>query len=114
MGHVLVMSEFKAECFIVEVSRESRRLTMPVERPSADARAAAASMCMPCRLPCQSMPIFGIGTIGIRNRNRNPGTQNFLMVLFGGEQSGAHAGAVVGHLLTQLGRHRPAEEQGAL
>ena len=36
---------------------------------------------------------FGIGTIGIRNRNRTPGTRNFLKVLFGGEQSGAPAGA---------------------
>ena len=40
-----------------------------------------------CCLDC------GIGTIGIRNRNRTPGTQIFQETRFGGEQSDARAGA---------------------
>ena len=48
---------------------------------TAASAAAAASMCMPCRLPYQSLSIHGIGTICIRNRNRTPGSRNFLVVL---------------------------------
>ena len=44
---------------------------------------AGQSCCLDC----------GIGTIGIRNRNRTPGTQIFQETRFGGEQSDARAGA---------------------
>ena len=39
------------------------------------------------------MPIYGIGTICIRNRNRSPASRILQVTQFGGEQSGAHAGA---------------------
>ena len=37
--------------------------------------------------------IYGIGTICIRNRNRSPASRILQVTQFGGEQSGAHAGA---------------------